>query len=681
MSLWRRLVSSSRAAGDPTAPQRLAARLRRLDRCYRSLHALLADAAEKQGEGFILDRQYVVALVQRTFRHALEGAFHARVLAPRREPDVYRILDDLRERVDALMSGRRSAGDQRLAVALGAVDETLQDRVGRRAVLLAALAQRMQVPVNSGFVVTREGCREIVEHQRRDQDPAGLPEPVAAAIAERVAEVADAAAEARQWTLVLYTLDGDDDGPPIATLTAEADEVAEATATLLTCADTAPRAPRGLAVLCAPVSDSDASGSLFTADPASPYSRRMRLEIEAAGEGSVLFLSRQPPYAALGPAEDDSVLPDHAMATLAAMGERIERFCGRPQEVEWTFSPRWGLRVTWTHPLARPLNLEVTPRDLVQARQRRRTMIAGRGQVACPGVAYGRVFHADDASVAAAPDHAVLVAASLEPQTPLLRVAPQIAAIVLESQTPADPIAVLARAFRIPCLVAATGAMQALPQGTLVTVDADDATVYDGLFEELLHHFLLQREGPREHSEYRLLDDVLGVLGSAAGTIPDERPRTVRGVVEDVYADTLEELSRSAAAEPDRRGDARDPVSVPESHVRSVLDSAEGGAGITTRILASEESVIVIVTGAHGAAMIDASLTGSAEEDHVQLWCAAPAPLLAAVRTEAGRMGMEVRGTERSLSAWSERLPSASAALTLERATALVTGVVGGTAP
>ncbi|HWT78441.1 MAG TPA: hypothetical protein VN648_06525, partial [Candidatus Methylomirabilis sp.] len=95
MSFWRRLFSSARSPrADPSLRLRLT-RLRRLHRCYREFLGLFVDAAEKQGEGYILDRQYVVALAEKAYRLGYEILFHGHALCPGGALGDYATLDRL----------------------------------------------------------------------------------------------------------------------------------------------------------------------------------------------------------------------------------------------------------------------------------------------------------------------------------------------------------------------------------------------------------------------------------------------------------------------------------------------------------------------------------------------------------------------------------------------------------
>ncbi len=132
MSFWQRLFSLPRPPrAEPLLKLRLT-RLRRLNRCYREFLGLFVDAAEKQGEGFILDRQYIVSLVERAFRLGYQIVFHANVLRPGIALGSYAVLDRLKAATRDLLAGKLSPPEARLTVSIAENGGSLGERVGER---------------------------------------------------------------------------------------------------------------------------------------------------------------------------------------------------------------------------------------------------------------------------------------------------------------------------------------------------------------------------------------------------------------------------------------------------------------------------------------------------------------------------------------------------------------------
>jgi pyruvate,water dikinase len=92
-------------------------RFRQLLRSYGTLLALLDDAAEKQGGGFVLDRQYVVALVERVAELADAVVFDLNVLTSQQNLAFYEAVDRVRSELRKTLAqepgARTEAGNER----------------------------------------------------------------------------------------------------------------------------------------------------------------------------------------------------------------------------------------------------------------------------------------------------------------------------------------------------------------------------------------------------------------------------------------------------------------------------------------------------------------------------------------------------------------------------------------
>jgi phosphohistidine swiveling domain-containing protein len=79
-------------------------RYRQLLRRYGSLQSLIEDAAEKQGGGFILDRQYVVSLAEQVVEIADAVVFDLNVLTSQRNLPFYEQVERLRSELRSLLA-------------------------------------------------------------------------------------------------------------------------------------------------------------------------------------------------------------------------------------------------------------------------------------------------------------------------------------------------------------------------------------------------------------------------------------------------------------------------------------------------------------------------------------------------------------------------------------------------
>ncbi|MGD8413110.1 MAG: PEP-utilizing enzyme [Candidatus Latescibacterota bacterium] len=135
-----------------------------------------------------------------------------------------------------------------------------------------------------------------------------------------------------------------------------------------------------------------------------------------------------------------------------------------------------------------------------------RVLYRRKGQIACRGVAAGRVFNLEKRENADAfPEGAVMVASDITPSDELIRFMRRASAILTDFGEPAGETATLARESRIPTIVGLSDASARLETGTEVTVDADENTVYLGRVQEILEFYETENLSQEEEAEYRML--------------------------------------------------------------------------------------------------------------------------------------------------------------------------------
>jgi hypothetical protein len=284
--------------------------------------------------------------------------------------------------------------------------------------------------------------------------------------------------------------------------------------------------------------------------------------------------------------------------------------------------------------------------------------------------------------------------------------------MLVEQGTPRDRIAALARSFRVPTLLGVAGATTRVPSGELVTVDATDAVVYSGVFEELIHHHVLYGGSRDEEPEYRRLNAVLREMGSPvpaaafAGSSPEER-QSLCETVETTYVTTLRRLAAGlrpprqslpvaspgfskdiqvadlsvlpSGAEPEAPGMMGGPH--PADWVLAGLVAGEdGGMGPAARnarglLYKAEESVTALLSAGERVVLLDAVVVGGAEGSQVMI-CGSQrsggsrenGEGLERMYAEAVRLGLVAVRASRTVAAWREGFPPGSARDTLTRA-------------
>ncbi len=169
-------------------------------------------------------------------------------------------------------------------------------------------------------------------------------------------------------------------------------------------------------------------------------------------------------------------LQNDAAGRVAHAACELERYFDFAQDVEWALDEKGGLAIVQT----RPLYLAQSPAAMhpeTPSVEGYRILI--RGMRAAGGAASGKVFHLwDMESVGSVPEGVILCVPITSPR--LAEAMGSVRGIIAAAGSPTGHMATLAREFEIPCIVGVENVFSALPQGTLVTVDAYAGIVYEG---------------------------------------------------------------------------------------------------------------------------------------------------------------------------------------------------------
>ena len=175
-----------------------------------------------------------------------------------------------------------------------------------------------------------------------------------------------------------------------------------------------------------------------------------------------------------------------AALELARWGMALERLFDGPQDVEWCLTRNNRLILLQTRPLHAPPAMSPAdgPLTCVFEPVDNEILITG-GRAAAGGVAAGKTVHIgspDD--LAAMADGAVIVTQAIPPE--FAAAINRLHAVVAEGGSVAGHFASVAREFGIPTIVNAVGAVNALPAGITVTVNAENQSVYRGLVASMV---------------------------------------------------------------------------------------------------------------------------------------------------------------------------------------------------
>ena len=149
-----------------TLIKRRAFRFQRLLKNYGEILELLDDAAEKQGGGFVLDKQYLVALTNKLFDLADTMVYDLNVLTRERHLDFYDMLDRFKKETRELISDQTAFLQGELVIPLPGVKEFLPQQLGSKNASLLDIHQQLGITVPEGFAITYSAHQRIIETNR-----------------------------------------------------------------------------------------------------------------------------------------------------------------------------------------------------------------------------------------------------------------------------------------------------------------------------------------------------------------------------------------------------------------------------------------------------------------------------------------------------------------------------------
>jgi pyruvate,water dikinase len=181
--------------------------------------------------------------------------------------------------------------------------------------------------------------------------------------------------------------------------------------------------------------------------------------------------------------QEAACLTDEQIRILAGYGAALEAHYKCPQDVEWALAPDGTLMILQ----ARPLKIQ-NPKNFCLLKAPALTghsLILEDSEIASQGVGKGPAFHVRSVEdLADFPHGGVLIARHSSPE--YVVVMRHCGAIIVEAGSVSGHMAALAREFSVPTIICSQPAMELIPPGMEVTVDAYTGRVYEGTVTELL---------------------------------------------------------------------------------------------------------------------------------------------------------------------------------------------------
>jgi pyruvate, water dikinase len=232
---------------------------------------------------------------------------------------------------------------------------------------------------------------------------------------------------------------------------------------------------------------------------------------------------------------------------LAKLARRLENHFHSPQDIEWAVTAAGEIYLLQSRPL-KGLPDTGSAGRAPERRQPDRPSVLQGGQTASRGVGWGiaRLVR-NRGDMESFRDGDVLVVEHALPRwTPLLKKA---AAVVADTGGIVGHLATVAREFAVPMLVDVRTATRLIPVGGVITVDADQQTVYAGKVEALLETRMSARPpefcaSPVYHTLKRVMEKIapLNLLDPTDGGFQSKRCETYHDIVRFCHEKAIEEL-------------------------------------------------------------------------------------------------------------------------------------------
>ncbi|WP_051177113.1 PEP-utilizing enzyme [Halodesulfovibrio aestuarii] len=241
------------------------------------------------------------------------------------------------------------------------------------------------------------------------------------------------------------------------------------------------------------------------------------------------------------------------MQALAETAMTMERMLGLPVSLDWEFDASGRcriLRATPYRPSAQEDSSEAQTQlaDALAEELHNATILARGGHMVQSGVVAGRAVHvAENMRTEDFPVGAIAVAQVASPRlTPILQRA---SAIICENGTVAGHLATVARELRLPTVFGIADVMERIPEGSEITLDAGETTLYAGVLPFLLQFSMagddLYPTSPEYHTLRRLLR-FISPLHLVNPESPDFGPsgcRTFHDLIHYCHEKSVEELA------------------------------------------------------------------------------------------------------------------------------------------
>ena len=501
----------------------LFAKFRRIQKNNTKVLELMAEMDRALGGEYIFDRAFLESSVRELSGLVYQVVYSLNAMSRNKYVALFDRYQSVKGVLDDILAGGPGPFGASPALPYSVLGVEMEPLAGTLNVCLAEARNRLDIPAPDGFAVTVTGCSRLIEAIRAagpDASRAGgravetpemdFPPELAEAINYQVEALFDRCGGPVPLTVricssamnleVMTNVESKDIlhacRLALAGHLAATEEPGDAPVALAV----NEAVPAYLAGLVSVVTTSESpSGGLFciTAWPVDAPDRKesfflrrtypfdlVESEIKAKPFGRPFYpgvnsLSCTPK----GMYRGSALLGPSFLRKIAESAAAFERILGYPQNLGWVRGDAERPVIVNVSPASGLDGSAATVCDSGDLLEGAEVMLTG-GETVQTGIAAGPVVHVSESELDRFPYGAVAVVRQASPR--LSAILRRASAIVTEIGASIGHLATIARELRIPAVFGATGAMERLPEGTEVTVDAGDRTVYRGIVEPLL---------------------------------------------------------------------------------------------------------------------------------------------------------------------------------------------------
>jgi pyruvate,water dikinase len=563
----------------------LFAKFQRIQKHNTKVLELMAEMDRALGGEYIFDRAFLESSVRELSGHVYQVVYSLNAMSRNEYVALFDRYQSIKGVLDDILGGGLGPLGASLALPYSVLGVEVEPMAGALNVCLAEARNRLDIAAPDGFAVTVTGCSRLIEaigaagpHASRvgrravEVPETDFPPELAEAINYQVealfercggpvpltVRICSPALNLEELTNVgpkdilhacrlaldryLAAVEKPEDAP----VTLAVNETVSAYLAGWVSVAAAPESPSGglFCITAWPVDAPDRKESFFLRRTY-PFDL-VESEIKAKPFGRPLYAGVKPlSFTPKGMYRGSALLGPSFLRSIAECAAAFERILGYPQNLGWVRGDA-----------ERPVIVNVSPAsgldgsaamacdsgDLLEGVE---VMLTG-GETVQMGIAAGPVVHVSESNLDRFPHGAVAVARQASPR--LSAILRRASAIVTEIGASIGHLATIARELRIPAIFGAAGAMERLPEGTEVTVDAGDRTVYRGIVEPLLASRACSTELDPSDPEYVALRSLLRWIMPLDLIDPDssafsvENCRTYHEIIHFAHERSIEEL-------------------------------------------------------------------------------------------------------------------------------------------